>query len=187
MRLRIQTWKEFRWDNPRYLHDKVLHAHYTPSPGFLTAQKTKSIILLRAPLESLRSIITLEAKSREITPEDHHFACEHYCSRIDDMLLIAETLDSGAYIFINSSEIVTDTESTLKRIESFLELSAPLSNTYQLFSDTGKDLKGDSSKSIHAGKILHLNGDRYNHIRIDNNQLERATDAYKKAMAVLAG
>ena len=185
MRLRLQTYKEFKWEQTRFLQDKVLHDHYTPPLEVLRAFPTKSILFIREPIESIKSIIAMGRKNGNQVYESSSFACDHYCSRIEDIIAIAQGLSQEDYLFFNSSQIVEKTDSTLKNIEDFLELQTPLKNSYELFKDTGKPLKGDSSKNIQAGKVLDLNTDRYADIQLDEAIITEATAAYQRALSIL--
>lgn len=185
MRLRLQTFKEFQWKRPRFLQDKVLHAQYTPPLEVLQAFPTKSILFIREPIESLKSIIAMEKRNGNQIDNNASFACGYYCSRIEDIITIAQGLPKDDYLFFDSSEIVENTVSTLKNIEDFLGLQTPLNSSYKLFKDTGKRLKGDSSENIQAGKILDLKSDRYADIQLDEATTTKAKAAYQKALTAI--
>jgi hypothetical protein len=65
----------------------------------------------------------------------------------------------------------------LGKLTDWLELDSPLSGRYQLFSQTGKAGKGDSSRFIYSGKIEETKVD-YSHISIPEDALSRAHEVY---------
>lgn len=185
MRLRLQTYKEFQWNQPRFLQDKVLHVQFTPPLEVLRAFPTKSILFIREPVESIKSIIAMGRKNGNQIYDNSSFACDHYCSRVEEIIAIAQGLPEEDHLFFDSSQIVENTVSTLKEIENFLGLQTPLKTSYTLFNDTGKRHKGDSSKNIQAGEVLDLKSDRYADIQLDEAIITKAEAAYQRALTIL--
>jgi len=66
----------------------------------------------------------------------------------------------------------------LGKLTDWLELDTPLTERYELFSQTGKAGKGDSSRFIHSRKIVNTGVD-YSHIEVPDPVLNRAREAYR--------
>ncbi|MDP1896685.1 MAG: hypothetical protein Q8K43_02240, partial [Sulfurimicrobium sp.] len=77
-------------------------------------------------------------------------------------------------------------ESLLPRLSDWLELDTPLAEHYQVFSQTGKARKGDSSGRIHSGRIDRTPTDR-SHIAIPENVLGRAREVYRECRREIIG
>ncbi|MDV7102905.1 hypothetical protein R3X26_00620 [Vibrio sp. TH_r3] len=59
--------------------------------------------------------------------------------------------------YINSHELTNETDIILARLTDFLDLPSPLTQTYEVHSDTQIAGIGDMSDNIRKGKILNSN------------------------------
>lgn len=184
-RLRLESWKEFHWDSPKYLLDKILHPHLTPTQNCFDEHPIRSIFFLRKPDQTIPSIVSMWKKRKDPMETLIENATTYYCDRIREITELATRLDPATWIFFDSNRIVTDTDQVLAELQTFLELTEPLSKTYKLFEGTGKPRLGDPSKYIKAGKVLTLDKNRYEHIQVSNALKERAEEVYIQATETL--
>jgi hypothetical protein len=68
-------------------------------------------------------------------------------------------------------------EQLLPKLTNWLELDSPLSENYQVFSQTGKARKGDTSARIHRGSIDRTPVD-YSHVLVPEALLDKAREVY---------
>jgi len=132
------------------------------------------IILFRNPKDSIASILKLTKDYYEAW--DTEKANRYYCERLEFLNNISSQKQKSDVLFIDSDQLIINTDSTLARLSQFLELDTPLSAEYKRFSFTG--VKGDPGEKISKGKIIldkHISTD-FN----DTNDL--AFIAYSKLM-----
>ncbi len=136
-----------------FLLDKILHNRYTLSPEILKRKNVRVIFMLRNPKDTIHSILGLGTKGRENewygTPKK---VFEYYYNRIKAIKSFASKYQ-GEALFIDSELFKKDPNTVLKLLTSWLRLSYPLSNNYQIFKYTGIPGYGDSSLNIMKGKF----------------------------------
>jgi hypothetical protein len=151
--VRMQTGK-----NPlqyRYVLDKIVTCHHVVTPTLLTDPRTRYVFLIREPLPSIASIVAMHRDLRD-EPEEQLLAgaVEHYTLRLTQLVELAQTIDDpDRCMLITHRQMLNDTDSVFSELESFLDLSAPLREDYDIMPTTGKPGIGDPSPNILSGKI----------------------------------
>ncbi|MDO9190137.1 MAG: hypothetical protein Q7U24_09710, partial [Sulfurimicrobium sp.] len=165
--------------NSRYLFDKLLHNDYVLKPGQLGPANMKILISLLEPERTIKSIVDLFAQKEIEDPYASPLeAANYYIARVQALADFSRTANQPYYYF--DAELLQRTpESLLPRLSDWLELDTPLAEHYQVFSQTGKARKGDSSGRIHSGRIDRTPTDR-SHIAIPENVLGRAREVYRE-------
>jgi hypothetical protein len=136
----------------RYVLDKVLH-DYPIAPSILQAPETRAIILLRKPLDSVQSILTMGERYVDVAwYRDPERASRYYETRAGRLLELAAQMH-GRVGFLESEALLSRTDAVLEKLTTFLELSSPLSRHYNVFAYTGKPGFGDPSGSILRGEV----------------------------------
>ena len=162
----------------RYLFDKILHNEFVLKPERLEMVECKILISLAQPERTIKSIVHLyrqkEGGDLFDTPEK---AAGYYIDRIQALADFAQA-HPGCFYF-DAELWQRAPERLLPRLSEWLELDSPLCERYEIFSQTGKPLKGDSSPRIHSGRIEKGQSD-YSHIDIPEEMLNAARDAYEK-------
>jgi hypothetical protein len=133
--------------NEEHLLDKVLHKYQIARTDVLRHPSVRVIFIIRRPDTALSSMIRNEVV---VEAED---ACQHYVQQIEWVHRLSETLPAERWTFTTYSELTQESHSLLRRIESFLGLSSPLSERYDTNRHTGTRGVGDSSPHIVAGYI----------------------------------
>lgn len=163
--------------NSRYLFDKLLHNDYALMPERLGLQNPKILVSLLEPEQTIKSIVDLFAQK---TGEDPYAspsgAADYYLQRIQSLAHFCRTTRLP-YAYFDAELFQRRPETLLPKLAAWLELDSPLSEHYQIFSQTGKPRKGDSSVHIHSGRI-----DRtpvaYPHITLPEALLGEARTVY---------
>lgn len=161
-----------------YLFDKLLHNDYRLDPGRLGLSDFRILISLRQPEPAITSIADLfDKKETDELYASPVVAADYYIERINWLADFCRS-DSLPYHYYDAELFQAAPEWLLGRLTDWLDLDSPLSGRYQLFSQTGKAGTGDSSRLIHSGKIEKIRFD-YSHIRIPEDVLGRAQEAYR--------
>ena len=162
----------------RYLFDKLLHNDYRLNTGLFDPAGLKLLIALMEPEKTVRSIVGLfQQKGTDelyATPVE---AANYYIERIRVLTDFCRTTDRP-YYYYDAGLFQAAPDRLLERFTDWLELASPLTGRYQVFSQTGKAGKGDSSRFIYSGKIEKTRVD-YSHIKVSKSVLNRAREAYR--------
>ena len=170
--------------NSRYLFDKLLHNDYRLNTGMFDPAGLKLLVALLEPDKSIRSIVDLfQQKGTEELYASPPEATDYYIDRISMLADFCRATDRP-YYYYDAELFQAAPDSLLGKLTDWLELDSPLTGRYQLFSQTGKAGKGDSSRSIYSGKI-EKSGVDYSHIKIPENVLGRAREAYRECRSVM--
>ena len=173
-------------ENSRYLFDKLLHNDYLLKPEQLGLANIKILISLLEPEHTIKSIVNLFAQ-KEI--EDLYAspveAANYYIARVQALADFSRTANQPYYYF-DAELFQRAPEKLLPRLSDWLELDSPLSERYQIFSQTGKARKGDSSERIHSGRIDRTPVD-YSHIAIPEDVLRTAREVYRECRRQIIG
>jgi hypothetical protein len=173
-------------ENSRYLFDKLLHNDYLLKPELLGPVNIKVLISLLEPERAIKSIVHLFAQ-KEI--EDLYAspveAANYYIARVKALAGFGRTANQ-AYYYFDAEMLQRAPETLLPRLSDWLALDTPLSEQYQVFGQTGKAGKGDSSRRIHRGSIDKMQTD-YAHISIPEDALNAAREVYQECRRELIG
>ena len=90
------------------------------------------------------------------------------------------------YSYFDAELLQRAPEKLLPRLTAWLELDSPLSEQYQLFSQTGKARRGDTSERVRTGRIDPAKTD-YSHIAIPDEALAAAREAYRACREEIVG
>jgi hypothetical protein len=110
-------------------------------------------------------------------------AASYYIERIQWLADFCRS-DNLPYHYYDAELFQSAPEWLLGKLTDWLDLDSPLSERYQLFSQTGNARTGDSSRLIHSGKIGKIRFD-YPHIRIPEDVLSRAQEAYQVCRSMI--
>ena len=173
-------------ENSRYLFDKLLHNDYLLKPEQLGLANIKILISLLEPERTIKSIVNLfvqkEIEDLYASPVE---AANYYIARAQALADFSRTADQPYYYF-DAEMFQRAPEQLLPRLSDWLELESPLSERYQIFKQTGKARKGDSSERIHSGRIDRTPVD-YSHIVIPEDALRKAREAYRECRQQIIG
>ncbi len=165
-------------ENSNYIFDKLLHNDYRLSPEWRGLADMKILVSLQEPEQTIKSIVDLFAKK---TVEDLYAspveATNYYIERVKILADFCQSSDHP-YYYYDAELFQAAPEKLLSRLTDWLELDSPLSERYQLFTQTGKARMGDSSEFIYSGKIEKTRND-YSHIRLAEDVLSRAQAIYR--------
>ncbi|MFK5985321.1 MAG: hypothetical protein QM479_07825 [Pseudomonadota bacterium] len=138
----------------KYLFDKILHNAYALELTNLTATQIKILVSIRPAEQTIKSIINLFAqKKTQHSYADVENASQYYIQRIKQLAEFCKSNRDGYYYF-DADIIRTSPEKILKAMQQWLSLSTPLTEQYQIFSQTGKPRAGDSSVNMKQGEIV---------------------------------
>ena len=173
-------------ENSRYLFDKLLHNDYVLKPEQFGLANIKILISLLEPEHTIKSIVNLFAQ-KEI--EDLYAspveAANYYIARVQALADFSRATNRP-YFYFDAEMFQRAPEELLPRLSGWLELDTPLSERYQIFSQTGKARKGDSSGRIHSGRIDRTAVD-YSHIAIPEDVLRKAREVYRECRRQIIG
>ncbi len=141
----------------RYVMDKVVQENHLCDDVF-RREDCYFIFLVRDPDASVRSMVRAFPtwKGKEHLDRDAAIAkaIAHYNARLRSIQAnVEEVGNSGRGVFLSHANMIDHTDRSFRAIERMLELSAPLSEDYELSRATGEPGKGDPSQNIRKGKI----------------------------------
>lgn len=162
----------------RYLFDKLLHNDYALQLEQLNITGAKILIALREPEQTIKSIVNLFAQKETDEPYASPLeAARYYIERMTNLAEFCRNVHHSYYYF-DAEMLRSAPDVLLPKLSLWLDLDSPLSERYAIFSQTGKDRKGDSSENIRSGKINQTQHD-YPAISIPEDQLKMAQQVYQ--------
>lgn len=174
--------EEYRRDetlkpNSHYLFDKLLHNDYQLKPERLGVEDIKILVALRQPEQTIKSIVDLFAnKEGEHLYASPKQATQYYIERLEYLADFCRN-EGYDYYYFDAEMFQRAPDILLPDLSHWLELKSPLSEHYQLFSQTGAARKGDSSEQIRSGRI-DKTIIKYPHIELPQDELEKAQSVY---------
>jgi hypothetical protein len=166
----------------RYLFDKLLHNDYVMKPDQLGAADIKLLVALAEPEHTIRSIVHLFAQKPDpdlyASPEQ---AAKYYVERVQALDDFCQTSD-WPYFYFDAELLQRAPEKLLLGLTGWLALDSPLSERYEVFSQTGKPRRGDTSARVRSGSIDRTQTD-YSHVVIPQEALSLAQAAYRECRA----
>jgi hypothetical protein len=169
-----------------YFFDKLLHNDYALQLDRLPLADSRILLALREPESTIKSIVKLFAKKNSdelyASPVE---AARYYIERVTRLSEFCAQVKQD-YFYFDAEMLQTAPDVLLPRLSSWLELASPLSEHYAIFSQTGKDRKGDTSENIRSGTINMAPHD-YSAICIPEEQLDMAQLAYSQCREKIMG
>lgn len=166
----------------RYLFDKLLHNDYPLDVERLGTAAIKILVALLEPEQTIRSIVDLFArKGTDARYASPAAAAGYYIERLEWLAAFCASL-TRPYTYYDAALFLADPEALLERLARWLELDTPLQAQYQIFSQTGRPGRGDSSPLIHSGRIERVRAD-YSHVHVPEAALGRARAVYAACRA----
>ncbi len=161
----------------KYLLDKILGNHLTVSDEVFEIVKPKVIFLLREPESTIKSIINMGFITGIDWYKNPAKASDYYCRRLSYLTDYAETFNGDGF-FLESDELLNNTDHVLKELTEWLDLNKSLTSYYKKFNNTGKPGHGDPSENIQTGKLIKTKS--YPNIEIPLEILQIAVSSYEK-------
>jgi hypothetical protein len=136
-----------------YVLDKVLH-DYPMAGSILNSSRTRAVVLIRQPRDTVRSIIEMGLTHSPIAwHRDFESVARYYETRLAGLLRLTEAL-RGRVVFLEAEALLVNTRAVLDQLAAFLQLQSPLPMEYRRFAHTGEAGFGDPSQAIGAGRIM---------------------------------
>ena len=165
--------------NSRYLFDKLLHNDYVLRPEQLGLADIRILVSLAEPEHTIRSIVHLFRQKPDpdlyASPVE---AARYYVERVRALAGFCRTTD-WPYYYFDAELLQRAPETLLPRLTQWLGLDSPLSERYEVFSQTGRARRGDTSGRVQSGRIDRARTD-YSHVAIPEAVLEEARAAYRE-------
>lgn len=183
-----QKFKHFATHSPktasRFMFDKVLHNGHYVEPSLLLRPDSRSIMMLRAPEQSIKSLMVLFAEQAPRQPEaTAEGATRYYIDRLHKLVEIAHVI-GPRYFYLDAECLITSTEATLSALSAWLDLESPIPTEYKTFSNTGKGQSGDPSNRLKSGKVSRSGSD-YSNVLISQALMTEAQTVYEQSRAAL--
>jgi hypothetical protein len=171
-------------ENSHYLFDKLLHNDYRLNPGLFDTGELKMLVALLEPDRAVRSIVDLfQQKGTNELYASPLEAADYYIERISVLADFCRRTEQPYYYY--DAELFQEAPDTLLgKLTDWLELDSPLTGRYQLFSQTGKERKGDSSRFIYSGTIEKSRVD-YSHVKVPEDVMSRARETFRDCRSVI--
>ncbi|HET9390462.1 MAG TPA: hypothetical protein VFO44_12505 [Steroidobacteraceae bacterium] len=168
----------------RYVLDQILH-DYPMARTILESPRTRAVIIVRRPRDTVRSIIETGRRHTEIPPyRDLERVASYYETRLAALLRLTDAL-RGRVVFLEAETLLTHAREVLDQLAAFLELDSALQTEYRLFPCTGKVEDGEPSPAISTGRIINAVGDRHTSVSLPralNTRLQNAYDFWCAAL-----
>lgn len=163
----------------RYLFDKLLHNDYALKPERLGLADIKILVALAEPEHTIRSIVNLFRQKPDpdlyASPVE---AAKYYVERVRAIAEFCRTT-AWPYTYFDAELLVRAPEKLLPRLTDWLELESPLSERYEVFSQTGRARRGDTSQRVRSGRIDRARSD-YSEVVIPQEVLVAAREVYRE-------
>jgi hypothetical protein len=173
-RVRKLTGEPLRGD---YVFDKVLH-DYPLARSILDSSRTRGIVLVRRPRETVRSIIGMGLQYSPIAwHRDFGRVARYYQTLLAGLLRLAEAL-RGRVVFLEAETLLSSTREVLDQLGVFLELQSPLQPEYRRFAHTGELGFGDPSEAISAGRVTLTPSESQTAVSLPRPLVMRLQNAY---------
>lgn len=171
----------------RFMFDKVLHDGHHVSLDLLRRSDTRTLMMLRAPEQSIKSLMVLYRQRRPELPEaTAEGATRYYVERLNSLGAMAAQL-GPSYFYLDAECLVTDTGPTLAAMADWLGLDSPIPTEYSTFSKTGRGDAGDDSSRLKSGKVSTEKRD-YSDVEVPESLMDEARAAYAtQRTALVAG
>ncbi len=164
--------------NSCYMFDKVLHDSHHVGLGLLTRENSRTLMMLRAPEQSIKSLMVLYRQRKPELPEATAEGATRYY--IDRLATLADTASGlgRRYFYLDAECLVTATAPTLAAMSSWLALDSPIPTQYSTFSNTGRGNGGDDSNRLKSGQVSGAASD-YSDVAVPAELLQAADAAYR--------
>jgi hypothetical protein len=183
LKMRVKLYSDLRCNlRGKYLLDKILHNSIVISKEMFETTTPKIIFLLRDAESTINSIINMGYLANIDWYKNPEKVAEYYCSRLSCLKKYAETVGEG-YYFLESDDLVNNTDYVLSTLTKWLSLDKPLCKSYSVFNNTGKPGHGDLSANIKSGKVIKTKG--YSNIEVSQKILKQAKFSYNQLRASL--
>jgi hypothetical protein len=165
-------------ENSRYLFDKLLHNDYVLKPERLGIADIRILVALAEPEHTIRSIVHLFAQKPDpdlyASPVE---AARYYEERVRALAEFCRT-SGWPYYYFDAELLQRAPERLLPRLTAWLALDSPLSERYEVFSQTGRARRGDTSERVRSGRIDRATTD-YSHVVVPEEVLREARGVYR--------
>jgi hypothetical protein len=168
----------------RWMFDKVLHDGHAVAPAILQRPSCRTILMLRAPAQTLPSLVALYRRELPHLPEATTLgAARYYVDRL--ATLSAQAAQIGpAYFYLDAECLVGDTDHTLHALGAWLGFGTPIPRRYQPFVRTGRGGAGDTSERLRSGEVQR-GGQRYDEITFEPALMAEADAAWQRCRSAL--
>jgi hypothetical protein len=168
----------------RWMFDKLLHDGHEIAPAVLQRSGTRTVMMLRAPRQTLPSLVALYRRELPDLPESQpEGATRYYVERL--ATLEALSRKAGDYFYLDAECLVEETDRTLDELAAWLGFDEPIPREYRAFARTGRGGAGDTSERLRSGRVS-AQTQLYNDIPFDPALLDQADVAYRRCRAALA-
>lgn len=168
----------------RYMFDKVLHDGHQVALPVLHRPHSHTIMMLRTPAQSIKSLVVLYQGSQPQAPEAQpDGAARYYIDRLHTLASLATAL-KGRYFYLDAECLISSTGPTLQALGDWLHLPSPIPTEYKTFSNTGRGNAGDTSSRLKSGTVNHSQSD-YAGIAVPGPLMAEAVQAYALHRATL--
>jgi len=169
----------------RWMFDKLLHDGHEIAPAVLQRPSTRTVMMLRAPRQTLPSLVALYRRELPHLPEaEPEGAARYYVDRLATLTALAR--QAGRYFYLDAECLVEDTDRTLDALAAWLGFDTPIPREYQAFARTGRGGAGDTSERLRSGRVS-AQSHRYDDIPFDAALLAEADEAYRRCRTTLSG
>jgi hypothetical protein len=160
-----------------YVLDKVLH-DYPMTRSVRDSSRTRAIVLVRRPRETVRSIIEMGLTHSPVAwHRDFELVARYYETRLAGLLLLTEAM-RGRVVFLEAETLLSNPREVLDQLGVFLELQTPLQTEYRRFAHTGELGFGDPSKAISTGRIAAMARESRTAVSLPRPLTTRLQNAY---------
>lgn len=188
LKLNYKIFRSEEVSHCRYRLDKVLHESWSISDTILSSSdKVRIIFLLREPEQTIKSIVSMWERRKSNSEARSNLierAFKHYSYRAESLssYSIKANCDS---IFLPSEQLLSEPDLVLPSLSKWLGLEHKLSQSYNIFSNTGAPGCGDPSPAIKSGSIIKSIERRYDDVVIEPEMLTKANKIFLKCQNTL--
>lgn len=168
---------------PPFLLDKILHNDYHINADFLQHPNVFSIILIREPLQTVKSIMHLgtEKTTSPSWYKNPQAVSKYYIKRLKRLEKYSRMAGRKS-LFVQSEDLKLHSQNILQQLTQYIQLSSPLQNEYDTFNFTGTNVLGDPGSKIKSGKII-TEETNYDHITLPSDLEKKLLHKHQSSLA----
>jgi hypothetical protein len=170
----------------KYVIDKLCHNYCLPHEELLLSGNiSKFIFLIREPSGAFKSLLGLKELDSGFSKVSDEKILTHYLNRLPKLEEYSVLINNKQKsLFVTNEQLVDQTELSLKKLQDFLELKLPLSESYKVSPATGMYGRGDISNFIKSGRIVRDR--KKSNIEIPQVFFEKGKQAFEQCCNTLS-
>ena len=161
----------------KFFFDKILHTGHHVSSDILNQKDVVPIFSLRAPEQTIPSIVKLFENKPNHECHTKDGAIRYYQERLAELSSLCMQVDN--FIYLDADANRQNTKNTLESLTKALEFKSPLTESFKPKKLTGIGTSGDLSGNLLSGKV-RTTISKYDNITLSEKESTALSNTYNK-------